>query len=227
MRTSTRDLEELRERLESWLTGRRGRPVTVSRLSRPDGNGMSSETLHLRRLRDPPRTAHELRCVARMAPASEAVPVFPDYDLGRQFEVMRMVRERAGVLVPRPLWFEPDPEPLGAPFFVMERLFGDVPPDVTALHLPGLAAGRLPRRPGAAAARRRVEILAALHDTAFTAEELGRWRSPGPAGPRCAGTSTTSGLLRLGARLDADPAAGTGVRLAGGPLAGRPWGPTC
>ncbi|GAA3509409.1 hypothetical protein FHR32_005670 [Streptosporangium album] len=45
IRTSTRDLGELRERLRSWLTGRLGGPVTVSRLSAPSGNGMSSETL--------------------------------------------------------------------------------------------------------------------------------------------------------------------------------------
>ncbi|MFC7643593.1 hypothetical protein ACFQX6_24485 [Streptosporangium lutulentum] len=35
MRTSVRDLDELRERLRSWLTGRLGCPVTVSRLSHP------------------------------------------------------------------------------------------------------------------------------------------------------------------------------------------------
>src|SRR4051794_19892418 len=121
MRTSTRDLDELRERLESWLTGRLGCPVTVSRMSHPDGNGLSSETLIFDALRDTAGDAQELRYVARMAPASEAMPVFPDYDLGRQFDVMRMVRERAGVLAPRPLWFEPDPGPMGAPFFVMER----------------------------------------------------------------------------------------------------------
>ncbi|WP_344846100.1 hypothetical protein [Nonomuraea dietziae] len=39
MRTSTRDLDDLRERLSAWL-GRR-----VSRVTRPSANGMSSETL--------------------------------------------------------------------------------------------------------------------------------------------------------------------------------------
>ncbi|SNR88923.1 Predicted kinase, aminoglycoside phosphotransferase (APT) family [Streptosporangium subroseum] len=181
MRTSTRDLDELRERLESWLTGRLGCPVTVSRLSHPDGNGLSSETLIFDALRGTAEDAQELRYVARMAPASEAMPVFPDYDLGRQFDVMRMVRERAGVLAPRPLWFEPDPEPMGAPFFVMERLFGDVPPDVTPYTFQGWLLDASPANRGRLQ-RRSVEILARLHDTVFTAEELRPLEIAGPGG---------------------------------------------
>jgi len=40
------------------------------------------------------------------------------------------VASRTPVPVPTVLWSEPDPEPVGAPFFVMERIEGDVPPDV-------------------------------------------------------------------------------------------------
>ncbi|MGC5013884.1 phosphotransferase family protein [Streptosporangium sp. DT93] len=193
MRTSTRDLEELRERFRSWLTGRVGAPVTISRLTPPSGNGMSSETL----IFDARWTSgegrgsgadgadgevHEVRCVARMAPASEAVPVFPDYDLGRQFDVMRLVRERAGVPVPATLWYEPDPGPLGAPFFVMERLEGDVPPDVLPYTFEGwlLEASPADR---ARLQRRSVEILARVHDAPFTAGEVDALRSPGTGGP--------------------------------------------
>jgi aminoglycoside phosphotransferase (APT) family kinase protein len=43
---------------------------------------------------------------------------------------MRRVAERTDVPVPRVLWLEEDPGPLGAPFFVMERVDGRVPPDV-------------------------------------------------------------------------------------------------
>jgi aminoglycoside phosphotransferase (APT) family kinase protein len=56
--------------------------------------------------------------------------VFPVYDLGKQFRVMRLVAERTDVPVPRPLWFEDDDGPLGVPFFVMERVEGEVPPDL-------------------------------------------------------------------------------------------------
>ena len=58
------------------------------------------------------------------------MPVFASYDLTRQFEVIRAVAEHTDVPVPPPYWDEPDAEPLGAPFFVMGRIEGQVPPDV-------------------------------------------------------------------------------------------------
>ncbi|NUP03235.1 MAG: phosphotransferase family protein [Nonomuraea sp.] len=167
LRTSTRDLEDLRDRATRWLRGRVGGDATVSELSRPSGNGLSSETVFF--------TAawgtESKRCVARLAPAEEAVPVFPSYDLGAQFEVMRLAREKAGIPAPRPLWFEPDPGPLGTPFFVMEQAEGDVPPDVMPYTFEGWL---LDAAPGD---RRRLQdasvgLLAALHDTPFTAEEV-------------------------------------------------------
>ncbi|MDR8413867.1 phosphotransferase family protein [Nonomuraea sp. 3-1Str] len=168
MRTSTRDLGRLRDRMASWLAGRTGGPVDVSELSRPAANGMSSETVFF--TASWPGRRHA-RCVARLAPAAEAVPVFPRYDLGAQFEVMRLARDRAGIPAPRALWFEPDPAPLGTPFFVMEREDGDVPPDVMPYTFEGWL---LDAPPG----RRRVlqdatiRLLAALHDAPFTREDL-------------------------------------------------------
>ncbi|MFI6596952.1 phosphotransferase family protein [Nonomuraea sp. NPDC050536] len=163
MRTSTRDLGELQDRVRAWLTGRIAGPVTVSELSRPSGNGMSSETLFF--------TANSQRCVARMAPAAEAVPVFPAYDLRAQFEIMRLARDRAGIPAPRALWFEPDPGPLGTPFFVMEREDGEVPPDVMPYTMGGWLAEAAPGD------RRRLQeatvaIVAALHDAPFAESEL-------------------------------------------------------
>jgi aminoglycoside phosphotransferase (APT) family kinase protein len=131
-RTSTRDPEDLQRRLEAWLATRLpadAEPV-VPTLSVPEANGMSSETLLFDaewRNGAGPRL-HPL--VARLAPEPSAVPVFPRYDLERQFRVMRLVGERTSVPVPTVLWSEPDPGPVGAPFFVMERVEGEVPPDV-------------------------------------------------------------------------------------------------
>ena len=134
-RTSTRDPAELGRRLEQWLRGKLT-GATLSELSVPESNGMSSETVlfdvvwsegiegHDRRSR-PSR-----RCAARLAPDPSAAPVFPVYDLEKQFRVMRLVAGRSPVPVPETWWYEPDPEPLGTPFFVMERVEGQVPPDV-------------------------------------------------------------------------------------------------
>ena len=51
--------------------------------------------------------------VARIEPPATDYPVFPTYDLGMQFRVMRLVGEHTSVPVPRTLWYEPDPTVLG------------------------------------------------------------------------------------------------------------------
>ncbi|MCF6475113.1 phosphotransferase family protein [Nonomuraea sp. MG754425] len=174
LRTSTRDLEELRASTEAWLRGQVGASASVSGMSRPTENGLSSETLFFTATWDGQRK----RCVARLAPAREAVPVFPSYDLGAQFEMMRLAREKAGIPAPRALWFEPDPGPLGTPFFVMERADGEVPPDVLPYTFGGWLYDASP------ADRRRLQdasvgLLAALHQTAFTPRELAPFGTAG------------------------------------------------
>jgi aminoglycoside phosphotransferase (APT) family kinase protein len=75
--------------------------------------------------------AIERALVARIAPDPANVPVFPEYDLERQAATMQAVREHCpGVPVPTVLWVEPGGAGLGAPFFVMERIDGIVPPDI-------------------------------------------------------------------------------------------------
>lgn len=121
---SHRAAAELRDRLEGWLR-RRNPDADVISLGRPEGNGMSSETL----LFDAAWGGEQRRLVARVAPADEDVPVFRHYDLAMQFEVMRLVAERSDTPVPRTLWLEEDASLIGAPFFVMERVDGRVPRD--------------------------------------------------------------------------------------------------
>ncbi|MHB8329385.1 MAG: phosphotransferase family protein [Acidimicrobiales bacterium] len=128
-RTSTRDRAELHRGLVRWLARHVEEP-RVSALTVPESNGMSSETLLFDATWHQDGAEHLQPCAARLSPDPAAAPVFPVYDLGRQFRVMRLVAERSSVPVPATLWFEPDPEALGAPFFVMERVEGDVPPDV-------------------------------------------------------------------------------------------------
>ncbi|MEV7970590.1 phosphotransferase family protein [Sphaerisporangium sp. NPDC088356] len=114
-----------------------------------------------------------------MAPAAEAVPVFPEYDLGKQFEVMRLARERAAVPAPRALWFEPDPAALGSPFFVMEQERGDVPPDLVPYTFEGWLVDASPADLERLQ-RQTVRILARLHDAAVRPEELAFLQSGHP-----------------------------------------------
>ncbi len=130
--TSTRDPEELRLRLERWLPSvlRSGSDPSIREVSSPESNGMSSETLLFTARWTEDGRPVERRLVARIEPPATAHPVFTTYDLDMQFRVMRLVREETSVPVPQPLWYEADPEVLGGPFFVMERVDGLVPPDV-------------------------------------------------------------------------------------------------
>jgi aminoglycoside phosphotransferase (APT) family kinase protein len=128
-RTSTRDRAELRERLERWLAGRFGE-AEVSPLAGPATNGMSSETLLFDARWREGGALRSASLVGRLAPDPAAVPVFPTYDMQRQFRVMQALGELGALPIPRVLWCETDPAPLGAPFFVMERVLGEVPPDI-------------------------------------------------------------------------------------------------
>ena len=95
----------------------------------PSTNGMSSETILLTIEWDDHGAERE-RLVVRLSPDAAAVPVFPTYDLEKQFRVMQLVAERSAVPVPTMRWYEPSDEWLGSPFLVMGHIDGQVPPDM-------------------------------------------------------------------------------------------------
>jgi aminoglycoside phosphotransferase (APT) family kinase protein len=130
--TSTRDPEELGRRIEGWLAGvlPPGADPSVAGVVTPEGNGMSSETILFEAAWTIDGERIERRCVARIEPEMDKIPVFPDYDLAMQFDVMSLVAEATSVPVPETLWFEGDRSIIGAPFFVMGRVDGEVPRDV-------------------------------------------------------------------------------------------------
>jgi aminoglycoside phosphotransferase (APT) family kinase protein len=132
LRRSSRDHEEIRRRLEAWLATRlpAGAVPTIASLEGTSANGMSSETLLFDARWTQAGVDRFERLVARVAPDADDVPVFPSYDLVQQYEAIRKVGELTSVPVPPVWWSEPDPVPIGAPFFVMGRVDGQVPPDV-------------------------------------------------------------------------------------------------
>jgi aminoglycoside phosphotransferase (APT) family kinase protein len=132
VKRSSRDPEQVRAGLQDWLATKlpEGAQPSVGELAGTSATGMSSETL----LFDAswtdggaPRTEH---LVARLAPSASDVPVFPSYDLDRQFRAIRLAGELSDVPVPQTWWCETDPAVLGTPFFVMGRIDGEPPPDV-------------------------------------------------------------------------------------------------
>lgn len=135
---STRDQQELGRRLGTWLADRLecDDPPRIDEVVKPQGNGMSSDTLLFAAAWTDGGEARSSRFVARIEPELDKVPVFPTYDLELQFRVMQLVGSATTVAVPEALWYEPDPSVLGAPFFVMERVDGDVPRDVLPYTFP-------------------------------------------------------------------------------------------
>jgi aminoglycoside phosphotransferase (APT) family kinase protein len=132
MQRSSRDPDETRQRLERWLDTTLGGESSpnVSELAGTDANGMSSDTMLFRATWTGDDGAHDERLVARVAPDAHDVPVFPTYDMQGQFDAIRAVSDLTDAPVPRTWWCETSAEPMGAPFFVMSRVDGVVPPDV-------------------------------------------------------------------------------------------------
>ncbi|GIW42022.1 MAG: hypothetical protein KatS3mg076_2599 [Candidatus Binatia bacterium] len=144
MLARARDPESLRPALEEWL--RRKMPevseLRVVSLRRP-GAGLSNETLLLDVEVEKKGKAEPRALVLRLEPAEFGV--FPEYDLGRQFRILRCL-EGTDVPVPRALWFEPDPSVVGSPFYVMERVEGEIPSEVPPYHTAGFCVEASPDR---------------------------------------------------------------------------------
>ena len=139
VRRSSRDLDAVRVSLEHWLARRMpdATEVAIPELGTTSTTGMSSETLLFTAAWTADRQHRSAHLVGRLAPDAADVPVFPSYDLTKQFRAIAMVGERSAAPVPKVLWDEPDPGVIGTPFFVMERVDGVVPPDIMPYSMGG------------------------------------------------------------------------------------------
>lgn len=130
--TSERDRGKMRDDLVAWLhttVGADSDPE-ITHFEAPESNGMSSETIlfDAQWTENGLRSSHEL--VMRLAPDPNVFPVFEFYDLTQQFQAIALIAEHTSIPVPEVLWDEPGSDALGAPFFIMRRVHGVVPPDV-------------------------------------------------------------------------------------------------
>ncbi len=174
--TTTRDPDELGRRIGTWLAGKlpEGANPQVFDVSKPEGNGMSSETLLFSARWSDGAEMTERRFVARIQPELDKVPIFSSYDMRMQFDVMALVGSATDVPVPDVLWFEGDDAVIGAAFFVMARADGDVPPDVMPYTFPDSSwLGRASAADQDRLQRSAVEALAALHEVTPDSHDLG------------------------------------------------------
>jgi aminoglycoside phosphotransferase (APT) family kinase protein len=131
-----RDLADTEGRLLRWLAAAlpEGADFRVDDLRAPANTGFSSDTLLFDLAWREGDHARSDRLVVRLQP--RGFVVFPTYDLTIQVECMRALG-RTDVPVPEVLFFEADPRPLGAPFYVMRQVDGWAPSDNPPMHQSG------------------------------------------------------------------------------------------
>jgi aminoglycoside phosphotransferase (APT) family kinase protein len=100
--------------------------VVVKLAASAGGAGFSNETLFATVTRG---VGSPLEYVLRFGPDDPEEGLFPDYDIPKQYHVMRGLAARSDVPTPVCLWLETDPTIFGSPFFVMEKADGQVPSD--------------------------------------------------------------------------------------------------
>ncbi|MDP3894796.1 phosphotransferase family protein [Nocardioides sp.] len=130
--THQRDLADLAERLGPWLSEHlaSGSPVRLHDVHAPTGGGLSSVTILMRATWGSPGEGEQSRdLVVRMAPEETSFPVFPVYDLRRQYDVMATVATTSDVPVPGLVGLDESGDVLGAPFIVMAAVTGRTPVD--------------------------------------------------------------------------------------------------
>ena len=174
LQRSSRDVTTLPSVLSKWLStvmpGGVAPEITVE--SGVDSNGMSSETIMLTGRWEETGESKEQQWVARVAPTTDDVPVFSSYRLDHQFEVMRQVGELTDVPVPNVRWMDTTGEVLGTPFFLMDRVDGQVPPDVMPYTFGGNWFADAPLERQRELQDSTVEVLAKLHAIPDAAERF-------------------------------------------------------
>jgi len=109
--------------------------LSISDMQKP-GMGLSSETYLFNINWKEAGQSKSMGVVLRSAPRNRGV--FPEYDLGLQFRLMKILGENTDVPVAEMLWLEEDPSVLGVPFFLMKKIEGDVPQDYPSSHGTGM-----------------------------------------------------------------------------------------
>jgi len=124
------DIQQLGRRWLAWLEGRlpEARKLELEELVRPSSSGFSNDTLVARVRYWEEGRERRRQMVIRANP--KGYPVFPFYDIGRQFDIMTALRLNSQVPVPHCLWKESEElELLGGTFYVMDYVEGEVPSD--------------------------------------------------------------------------------------------------
>lgn len=124
-----RDPELTRETLAGWLAMRMpgARGLAVSPITGPGATGYSNETLIFDATWTEAGEPRREGFVVRVKP--RAYSLFLESGFEVQYRIMKTLAERTDVPLPRMYWYEEDTALLGAPFYAMARVPGQVPGD--------------------------------------------------------------------------------------------------
>jgi len=177
------DPQELRDRLERWFAVKlpQASALRLGEITAPGLTGFSSETMLVDGSWTEAGSPRTERWVIRSRPTEH--PVFPEYDLHAQFRCMQAVAEASDVPVPNVRWWEPDPATIGEPFYVMDRVDGEVPSDNPPYTVMGFVADATPAQQRAMYDAE-IGLLAKLHAIDWKKAGLGFLDRPeyGPTG---------------------------------------------
>ena len=128
-----RDPEQTRAALVDWL-GRQvpgARQIEIENLVVPQSSGFSNETfLFDASWQGPSGPSERQRAELVLRAQPQVWAVFPEIDvINQQYRTMKILGEHSDVPVANVRWAEPGRDVLGTPFFVMDRLHGNVPGD--------------------------------------------------------------------------------------------------
>jgi aminoglycoside phosphotransferase (APT) family kinase protein/putative sterol carrier protein len=138
------DLSDMQSKLIAWLQKKmpRARNLSISGMER-SGAGLSNETFLFDLGWREARGKRSEGMVLRYAPQS--YPVFPEYDLGKQFRIMERLKG-TNIPVPKVYWLEKDEKILGAPFYLMGKIDGVIPPEYPPYHSFGVYFDATPQQ---------------------------------------------------------------------------------
>lgn len=130
------DSEGTRQKLESWISAHSGKNINIPELAIPEATGMSNVTLLFDIIWEEDGRQCSEPIVARLQPSIER-PVFPNYDLSLQYEVMDVVGRNSDIPVPELFGLETDKSLLGVQFYLMKRTEGRIPTDMPPYNMDG------------------------------------------------------------------------------------------
>jgi len=132
--SSGRDLEQTRGILSEWLPCQiaDASGVDVVAMGRPTTNGGSSEVYFVTAEISSAGELRREQYVLRLKPNESRMFLRENFD--EQYRLITHLRGQTDVPVPAIMFYEPDPSVLGDPFWLMEMVSGEVPPDNPPYH---------------------------------------------------------------------------------------------